>query len=46
MTSVGIVANREARLIEFYLFATLVYFVICFSASRVVKRLQHRMATA
>jgi glutamate/aspartate transport system permease protein len=46
MTSIGIVANREARLIEFYLFATLVYFAICFSASRVVKRLQRRMATA
>ena len=46
MTSVGIVANREARLIEFYLFAALVYFAICFSASRMVKRLQHRMATA
>jgi glutamate/aspartate transport system permease protein len=46
MTSIGIVANREARLIEFYLFAALVYFAICFSASRVVKRLQHRMATA
>jgi glutamate/aspartate transport system permease protein len=46
MTSVGIVANREARLIEFYLFAALVYFAICFSASRVVKRLQQRMASA
>jgi glutamate/aspartate transport system permease protein len=46
MTSIGIVANREARLIEFYLFAALVYFAICFSASRMVKRLQHRMATA
>ncbi len=46
MTSVGIVANREARLIEFYLFAALVYFAICFSASRMVKRLQHRMVTA
>ena len=45
MTSIGIVANREARLIEFYLFAALVYFAICFSASRMVRRLQHRMAT-
>lgn len=43
MTSIGIVANREARLIEFYLFGALVYFAICFSASRAVKRLQHRM---
>ncbi|KJC41010.1 amino acid ABC transporter permease [Bradyrhizobium sp. LTSP885] len=46
MTSVGIVANREARLIELYLFAAFVYFVICFSASRVVKRLQDRMTVA
>jgi glutamate/aspartate transport system permease protein len=46
MTSIGIVANREARLIEFYLFAALVYFAICFSVSRVVKRLQRRMAAA
>lgn len=46
MTSVGIVAEREARLIELYLFAALVYFVICFSASRVVRRLQTRRAVA
>jgi glutamate/aspartate transport system permease protein len=46
MTSVGIVAEREARLIELYLFAALVYFVICFSASRVVRRLQDRRAVA
>lgn len=46
MTSVGIVAEREARLIELYLFAALVYFIICFSASRVVRRLQDRRAVA
>jgi glutamate/aspartate transport system permease protein len=46
MTSVGIVANREARLVEFYLFAALVYFAICYAASRLVKRLSRRMATA
>ncbi|MBR0963715.1 amino acid ABC transporter permease [Bradyrhizobium diazoefficiens] len=46
MTSVGIVANREARLVEFYLFAALVYFAICHAASRLVKRLSRRMATA
>jgi glutamate/aspartate transport system permease protein len=44
MTSVGIVAEREARLIELYLFAAFVYFIICYSASRVVKRLQDRRA--
>ena len=46
MTLVGIVAEREARLIELYLFAALVYFIICFSASRVVRRLQDRRAVA
>ena len=46
MTSVGIVAEREARLIELYLFAAFVYFIICFSASRVVRRLQDRRAIA
>jgi glutamate/aspartate transport system permease protein len=38
------VAQRDGRLVEMYLFAALVYFVICFTASRLVKRLQARMA--
>ena len=29
MTSASIVANRDNRLVEIYLFAALVYFVIC-----------------
>jgi glutamate/aspartate transport system permease protein len=38
------VANRDYRLVEMYLFAALVYFVISFAASQYVKRLQTRLA--
>jgi glutamate/aspartate transport system permease protein len=38
------IANRDYRLIEMYTFAAVVYFVICFSLSYVVKQLQTRMA--
>lgn len=38
------VAQRDARLMELYLFAALVYFVMCFAASYLVKRLQGRFA--
>ena len=38
------VAQRDGRLVEMYLFAALVYFVISFAASSVVKRLQSRIA--
>jgi len=36
------VAHRGARLVEMYLFAALIYFLFCFSASTFVKRLQQR----
>ena len=36
------VAQRDGRLVEMYLFAALVYFIFCYSASYVVKRLQAR----
>ena len=38
------VAQRDGRLVEMYLFAALVYFVICFFASHLVKGLQRRIA--
>jgi len=38
------IANRDGRLVEMYLFAALVYFVMSFAASRYVKRLQTRLA--
>lgn len=45
MTASSIVARTEGRLVEMYLFAALVYFVICFAGSLLVRRLQSRMAT-
>lgn len=38
------VANRDGRLVEMYTFAALVYFIICFSASWYVRRLQARIS--
>jgi glutamate/aspartate transport system permease protein len=45
MTASSIVARTEGRLVEMYLFAALVYFVICFAGSLYVRRLKNRMAT-
>ncbi len=42
MGAAGKVAQRDGRLVEMYLFAALVYFVLCFTASHIVKRLQAR----
>jgi glutamate/aspartate transport system permease protein len=38
------VAQRDGRLVEMYVFAALVYFIICFVGSQLVKRLQRRIA--
>jgi len=38
------VGQRDGRLVEFFIFAALVYFVICYAASMLVKRLQWRYA--
>lgn len=45
MTATTIVARNEGRLIEMYRFAAAVYFVICFSGSLYVRRLQRKYAT-
>ncbi len=37
------VAQRDGRLVEMYLFAALIYFIFCFTASFFVKRLQLRI---
>jgi len=37
------VAQRDGRLVEMYLFAALIYFIMCFFASYFVKRLQLRI---
>ncbi|MDP4025977.1 ABC transporter permease subunit [Methylobacterium sp. NEAU 140] len=38
------VAQRDGRLVEMYIFAALVYFAVCFTASFLVRRLQRRVA--
>ena len=37
------IGHRDGRLVELYLFVAVVYFVICFTASRLVKRLEKRV---
>ena len=43
LVSAEIVANRDQRLVEMFLFVALVYFVFCFAASLCVKYLQKRI---
>jgi glutamate/aspartate transport system permease protein len=38
------IAQRDGRLVEMYLFAAVVYFVISLAASYSVRRLQNRIA--
>jgi glutamate/aspartate transport system permease protein len=42
MTSASIIANRDNRLIETYLFAALIYFIICAAADSVARMLATR----
>lgn len=44
LTSADIVASRDNRPTELYMFVALVFLVICFSASRLVNRLRRRYA--
>jgi glutamate/aspartate transport system permease protein len=44
MTAASVAGNRDGRLVELYSFAALIYFVICFGASRLVQRLQGGLA--
>ena len=44
MTSVATVANQDLRLVELYLFAAVVYFAICFTASLAVGAKSRRAA--
>jgi glutamate/aspartate transport system permease protein len=38
------IAQRDGRLVEMYLFVAVVYFVISYALSHLVKRLQERIA--
>jgi glutamate/aspartate transport system permease protein len=40
----GKIAQRDSRLVEMYLFVAIVYFVLCFTLSWLVKRLQKKIA--
>lgn len=40
MTTASVAANREGRLAELYLFAAVIYFILCFAASRGVQMLR------
>ena len=42
MTSASTVANQELKLVELYLFAAAVYFVVCFTGSRLANRVGGR----
>jgi glutamate/aspartate transport system permease protein len=42
MGAAGKIARRDGRLVELYIFAALIYFIICFSGSQLVKHLQAR----
>ncbi len=44
LVSAEIVANRDQRLVEMFLFVAVVYFVLCFTASLGVKQLQRKFA--
>jgi glutamate/aspartate transport system permease protein len=38
------IAQRDSRLVEMYLFVAIVYFVVCYGLSYLVKRLQRKLA--
>lgn len=42
--SAGKIAQRDGRLVEMYSFAAVVYFILCFTLSQLVKRLQAKVA--
>jgi glutamate/aspartate transport system permease protein len=44
LTAADLVAVRDNRLVELYMTAAVVYFVICLMGSRAVRRLQRRFA--
>jgi len=45
MTTASVIAERDLRPVEMYTFAAVVYFIICFSGSLLVKRLQRRQVS-
>ena len=46
MRTSSIIARTEGRLVEMYVFAACVYFVICFAGSLLVRQLQRSRGIA
>jgi len=46
MTTTVIVAQSQSRLVEMYVFAALIYFIICFTFSFMIKKLQNKRVTS
>lgn len=44
LTAAGVIGTRDNDLVQIYLLAAAVYFVLCFGASRLVMRMQRRYA--
>ena len=42
--SANAVAHRDGRLVEMYTFVAVIYFILCFSLSSLVKKLQQKVA--
>ena len=45
LVSAELVANRDQRLVEMFMFAAVVYFIICFAGSRLARYLQKKLET-
>jgi len=45
LVSAELVANRDQRLVEMFVFAAIVYFVFCFAGSLYARHLQRKLAT-
>jgi glutamate/aspartate transport system permease protein len=45
LVSAELIANRDQRLVEMFVFVAVVYFVICFAGSRLTGYLEKRMST-
>jgi glutamate/aspartate transport system permease protein len=43
LVSAELIANRDQRLIEMFIFVAIVYFVICFSGSLLTRHLQKKL---
>lgn len=45
LVSAELIANRDQRLVEMFVFAAIVYFIICFTGSQIARILQKRLST-